>query len=216
MVAASARDGSAKQGGRTMPKNTRRDEETPGSNGDESTQNCPRCGVEITAISSRGPHAHFLRPCGHRVPGQTLADVQERAREHEPAQSTTRDRGHGRVLTDGGESVTWTNLIAFQRDALVTIAGLEQSDEKCYGLAIKEHLQEDYQTDINHGRIYPNLDELEAHGLIDIRRQAWDNRTNAYGLTPVGHELLEHARDQLVDATREPAQARLEGGETDD
>jgi len=54
-------------------------------------------------------------------------------------------------------------LTAFQRDILYVIAGLDEP----YGLAIKEELDAYYESEVNHGRLYPNLDALVKEGLIN-------------------------------------------------
>jgi DNA-binding PadR family transcriptional regulator len=46
--------------------------------------------------------------------------------------------------------------------------------------------------DINHGRLYPNLDELVDRGLIE--KSELDKRTNEYSLSDAGEQLIiEHA-----------------------
>lgn len=54
------------------------------------------------------------------------------------------------------------DLIAFQRDILYIIAELENS----YGLAIADEFADYYNTEIQHGRLYPNLDTLVDKGLV--------------------------------------------------
>lgn len=76
------------------------------------------------------------------------------------------------------------DLTGFQRDCLVVIAGLDSPK----GLAIKDELDEYYGSEINHGRLYPNLDELVQKGLIE--KGQIDDRTNSYSLTDEGRELL--------------------------
>lgn len=75
-------------------------------------------------------------------------------------------------------------LTGFQRDCLVVIAGLDSPK----GLAIKDELDEYYGSEINHGRLYPNLDALVQAGLIE--KGQIDDRTNSYSLTDEGRELL--------------------------
>lgn len=48
------------------------------------------------------------------------------------------------------------DLTGFQRDLLYVIGG---SDEP-HGLALKDALDEYYEQEIHHGRLYPNLDTL--------------------------------------------------------
>ncbi|MFW6448514.1 MAG: PadR family transcriptional regulator [Halobacteriota archaeon] len=53
-----------------------------------------------------------------------------------------------------------------------------------YGLSIKTALQDYYGEEINHGRLYPNLNKLHDAGLL--WKAEIDNRTNEYGLTERG------------------------------
>jgi DNA-binding PadR family transcriptional regulator len=69
------------------------------------------------------------------------------------------------------------DLTGFQRDLLYTIAGLD----KPHGLAIKDELENYYETEIHHGRLYPNLDTLVDKGLVEKGDK--DRRTNFYTLT---------------------------------
>lgn len=88
------------------------------------------------------------------------------------------------------------DLTAFQRDILYAIAGLDEPK----GLAIKDELQEYYESEIHHGRLYPNLDELVDKGLVE--KGQIDNRTNSYSITGRGHRELEARREweqQYVD-----------------
>jgi len=48
---------------------------------------------------------------------------------------------------------------------------------------------------INHGRLYPNLDELVSHGFVEKGEQ--DFRTNYYALTAAGRERLA-SRQEFV------------------
>lgn len=73
----------------------------------------------------------------------------------------------------------WTALSAFQRDILAVLAGEPQ-----YGLAIKRDLDQQYDDQINHGRLYPNLDDLAEMGLVEKSER--DKRTNEYALTRQG------------------------------
>jgi len=77
------------------------------------------------------------------------------------------------------------DLTGFQRDLLYTIAGKEGQ----HGLAIKNELEQYYECEINHGRLYPNLDDLIEMGLIDKGEQ--DGRTNQYDLTQRGVREIE-------------------------
>ena len=80
-------------------------------------------------------------------------------------------------------------LTGFQRDVLYCIAGAEES----YGLGIKTELEEYRATEVNHGRLYPNLDTLVDKGYIE--KSSIDKRTNEYTLTEAGRELLAERRE---------------------
>jgi len=81
------------------------------------------------------------------------------------------------------------DLTGFQRDLLYVIAG---SDEP-HGLALKEKLDQYYEKEIYHGRLYPNLDTLVEKGLVE--KGTKDRRTNVYRLTNRGQRELEARRD---------------------
>ena len=81
------------------------------------------------------------------------------------------------------------DLTGFQRDLLVVIAGLKEP----HGLAIKSELEGYYESEVNHGRLYPNLDELVGKGLVEKGQK--DRRTNVYHLTQRGRRELS-ARQQ--------------------
>ena len=81
------------------------------------------------------------------------------------------------------------DLTAFQRDLLYVIAGLD----KPHGLAIKAELETYYETEVHHGRLYPNLDTLVEKGLVE--KGSLDRRTNVYTLTARGRRELNARRD---------------------
>lgn len=81
------------------------------------------------------------------------------------------------------------DLTGFQRDLLVVIAGLEEP----HGLAIKEELEDYYESEVNHGRLYPNLDEVVSKGLVEKGQK--DRRTNVYRLTARGKREIEARQD---------------------
>lgn len=81
------------------------------------------------------------------------------------------------------------DLTAFQRDILSIVSKLEDiPDRECYGLAIKAELEE-YYGEVNHGRLYPNLDQLADAGML--KKGQIDRRTNKYRLTERGQRDLE-------------------------
>ena len=80
-------------------------------------------------------------------------------------------------------------LTGFQRDLLYCIAGADEP----YGLGIKAELEAYSDTEINHGRLYPNLDTLIDEGYLS--KSQIDDRTNEYELTDAGRELLAERRE---------------------
>ncbi|WP_178916112.1 PadR family transcriptional regulator [Natronomonas gomsonensis] len=80
------------------------------------------------------------------------------------------------------------DLTAFQQNILTILA-----EEPRYGLAIKRELETYYGSEVNHGRLYPNLDDLVEMGLVE--KSELDKRTNEYALTDEG---LDAVFDQLA------------------
>ena len=74
-------------------------------------------------------------------------------------------------------------LTAFQQSILVILA-----EDARYGLAIKRELENYYDSEVNHGRLYPNLDDLVEVGLVE--KSELDKRTNEYALTDEGLEAV--------------------------
>jgi PadR family transcriptional regulator PadR len=77
------------------------------------------------------------------------------------------------------------DLTGFQRDLLIVIAGFDEP----HGLALKDELETYYDTEVHHGRLYPNLDTLVEKGLVEKGQR--DRRTNTYGLTSRGQRELD-------------------------
>ena len=94
------------------------------------------------------------------------------------------------------------DLTGFQRDILYVVASFDSP----HGLGIKEELESYYGKEVNHGRLYPNLDDLVNKGLLD--KGEHDRRTNYYGLTDRGNRELaarrrwedNHAGDTISNA----------------
>jgi DNA-binding PadR family transcriptional regulator len=55
-------------------------------------------------------------------------------------------------------------------------------------VTLKRELRSYYGHDVNHGQLYPNLDELVDDGYV--AKGTKDERTNAYSLTHAGREAL--------------------------
>jgi len=93
------------------------------------------------------------------------------------------------LVADGG--VQAGDLTQFQLNCLTILA-----EEARYGLAIKRALEDYYGTEVNHGRLYPNLDDLVELDLVEKREL--DKRTNQYAITDAGRELLRARLDWLT------------------
>ncbi|WP_129114882.1 helix-turn-helix transcriptional regulator [Halegenticoccus tardaugens] len=83
------------------------------------------------------------------------------------------------------------DLTAFQQNILVIL-----SEEPMYGLAIKRNLEAYYGTEVNHGRLYPNLDDLVDLDLVE--KSELDKRTNQYELTERGHAAVIDRLDWML------------------
>ena len=81
------------------------------------------------------------------------------------------------------------DLTGFQRDLLYTIAGRSEP----HGLALKEELEQYYEKEIHHGRLYPNLNTFVEKGLVEKGQK--NKRTNVYSITKRGRRELEARRD---------------------
>lgn len=84
------------------------------------------------------------------------------------------------------------DLTAFQRDLLAVIAGKDDP----HGLALKGDLEDYYQTEVHHGRLYPNLDTLVEKGLVQKGEK--DRRTNYYTISRRGQRELEMHREWVA------------------
>lgn len=100
------------------------------------------------------------------------------------------------ILSNGRQSYIFTypkldvyDLTGFQRDILYVTAGQKEP----HGLAIKEELDQYYESEIHHGRLYPNIDELVDKGLF--KKGEVDRRTNFYTVTSRGIRELESRRE---------------------
>ncbi|SFR54987.1 PadR family transcriptional regulator [Halorubrum sodomense] len=91
-----------------------------------------------------------------------------------------------------------TDLTMFQIDLLAVCARLESSLGEVKGLAIKDGLEDVIEKPVNHGRLYPNLDELATKGLIE--KGKIDDRSNFYRVTEEGFRVLDERRDHIARA----------------
>lgn len=127
---------------------------------------------------------------------------------------TVRTDGAGQVVSsdvqNGGNKATATShepdLTAFQQQCLIAVAGLHNANGYYpKGTAIKHRLEQFYPKEVNHGRLYPNLDELQERGLVEKRER--DRRTNEYHLTDDGKAVLEDRLKRLENAVGEGGDA---------
>jgi len=81
------------------------------------------------------------------------------------------------------------DLTGFQRDLLYVIAGADQPS----GQDVKDEIEQYYSSEINHGRLYPNLDTVVNKGLVE--KGQLDRRTNYYAITDEGEQAIEDRRE---------------------
>lgn len=84
---------------------------------------------------------------------------------------------------------TWSALSGFKRDTIVAALRRGGSpgaapEDRPYGLGIKRELEIMRDVEVNHGRLYPNLDDLVDAGLMSKGER--DKRTNTYHVTDAG------------------------------
>lgn len=87
----------------------------------------------------------------------------------------------------------------FQRELLSEIASYDRAPS---GQEIRRGIENERGVDVNHGRLYPNLDELVDQDLV--QKGSIDQRTNCYQLTQKGASVLKGRRDELNDLDIEP------------
>ncbi|ELY98648.1 PadR family transcriptional regulator [Natrialba asiatica] len=80
------------------------------------------------------------------------------------------------------------DLTGFQRDLLYVIAGADQPS----GQDVKDEIETYYSAEINHGRLYPNLDTLVNKELVE--KGELDRRTNYYAISDDGRRAIEDRR----------------------
>jgi DNA-binding PadR family transcriptional regulator len=102
-------------------------------------------------------------------------------------------------------------LTGFQRDLLYVIAGSDQPS----GQTIRREMEQ-YVDTVNHGRLYPNLDVLVEHSLVE--KGSHDQRTNYYEVTESGEQLLTDRlkwENQYVSDLLEADQVNLASSSSD-
>lgn len=102
---------------------------------------------------------------------------------------TERTEHDDRTSTDGPtETCRLAGMTAFQRDLLWALS----HEAPLMGLAVKRSLDEYYDEDVTHSRVYANLDNLVERGLVE--KGTRDRRTNEYRLTTAGRRALSRRR----------------------
>ena len=81
------------------------------------------------------------------------------------------------------------DLTGFQRDLLYVIAGADQPS----GQDVKDEIEQYYSSEINHGRLYPNLDTVVNKELVE--KGQLDRRTSYYAITEDGEQAIEDRRE---------------------
>jgi len=103
------------------------------------------------------------------------------------------------------------DLTGFQRDLLYVIAGSDLPSGQTIQQKLETHID-----NVNHGRLYPNLDALVEYGLVEKGSQ--NNRTNYYAVTQSGEQLLARRREwenQYLSFPEESAQQSLASSSSD-
>jgi len=93
-------------------------------------------------------------------------------------------------------SPRWTDLTGFQRDLLLELYGIDGPK----GLELKTAVEHTLGEEVNHPRLYNNLDQLVEKELVEKDEQIYDRRSNCYQITPSGIELIE-SRAQIFAST---------------
>lgn len=91
------------------------------------------------------------------------------------------------LRADGGISPE-TAGASLSKFELRVLALLASHDDAPKGVTLKRELRSYYGKDINHGQLYPNLDDLVEAGYVEKGQK--DRRTNAYSLTDEGRAVL--------------------------
>lgn len=124
------------------------------------------------------------------------------------------NRGDLRMNEADESAPAFAQFHAFERDLLYAVRALERDgDEQPKGLAIKAELEDEYGEEVNHSRLYQNLDGLVEDDLLTKGRK--DDRTNEYATTETARELLEaQTRKRAKQAGVETARSTQRRDET--
>jgi len=167
---------------------------------------------QTTRTTEDVPNANNRCHCGAEADGVD-------ARTHSPVCSECAGLS---IIADGG--VRWFDLTGFQLNLLREIVQMDQPS----GQTIRRRLVAQTGDEINHGKLYPNLDELVDYQLVKkgeqdrrtlypnldelvdyqlVEKGKQDKRTNYYELTNDGQRLVDDIADTFQQARSRPAVA---------
>jgi len=106
----------------------------------------------------------------------------------------------------------WNDLTGFRRDLLKAMLALDDQPQ-ITGQDIKVWLQSDGYDDLNHGRLYPNLNVLVETGLVEKGRV--DKRSKDYRATKAARELVRREMQSWMGVI-ETEQVLCDGGRVAD
>jgi len=86
-------------------------------------------------------------------------------------------------------------LTAFQLSLLATIADNDEPSGQTIMRELEGHYESMHGDNINHGRLYPNLDALVEAGVATKGEK--DARTNYYAITDGGVAMLKQRTENL-------------------
>ena len=78
---------------------------------------------------------------------------------------------------------------AFKYEVLVAAAALDEPSGQDIRRWMEHNQNPTLTDDVNHGRLYPNLDTLVEKGYLEKSKK--DRRTNLYTLTETAYEAIE-------------------------
>lgn len=110
---------------------------------------------------------------------------------------------------DGPTPKERCDISKFQIRVLGVLNAAEHEDENPNGQAVRERLEAYYGTEVNDGRLYPNLDTLAEQGLV--KRGEKTRRTNWYAITDDGRDVL-HAEVRWLAAHTDRFEEQEEEG----
>jgi len=162
--------------------------------GDSDAQwRCYECKARFDEPVERAPKATGPGP-GNSGLAKTLADADKDAIPDGGAIGSAVEE----IDTPLVPGTAARDLRLFHVEILRAVALIERSGEECSGQAIKDRLDQWFGEEINHGRLYPNLDEL-VHGRV-LEKGQINRRTNRYVLTDEGRAVLTERTLELADA----------------